>query len=159
MPRNLSKALLSSALCLLLVIATTPFKAGAQDAPPPGYTGQGAPLSPDDLRQLVAPIALYPDALVAQVFGAASYPDQVTAAAAWLQQNSYLTGKTLSDAVNNQPWEPSVKAITQFPSVLNDMAKNLSWTSALGEAYTTQTADVMAAVQFLRAKASPRRSS
>src|SRR5277367_2386355 len=150
---NFAKQFLSLALCLLLVLATTPSKAGAQAAPAEGYSGQGVPLSAEDLRQLVAPIALYPDALVAQIFGAASYPDQVTVAAAWLLQNSNLTGKTLTDVVNIQPWEPSVKAITQFPSVLNDMAKNLSWTSALGEAYTTQTADVMSAVQFLRAKA------
>jgi hypothetical protein len=151
-----TKHLLSTTLSLLLVIATTPFEARAQQSSPTGsngYSGQGAPLSADELQQLVAPIALYPDSLVAQILGAATFPDQVAAAASWLQQNSYLTGATLMQAVDAQPWEPSVKALTQFPSVLGNLATNLSWTSALGEAYHTQTADVMSAVQVLRAKA------
>ena len=121
--------------------------------PEGGYSGQGTPLSANDLQQLVAPIALYPDALVAQVLAAATYPDQVASANAWLQENKQLTGATLMQAVDAQPWDPGVKALTQFPSVLQNMAKNLSWTSALGEAYTTQGADVMSAVQVLRAKA------
>ena len=148
-----TKQLLSTALSLLLVMVTTPFEAGAQTAPGEGYSGQGAPLSDDELQQLVAPIALYPDSLVAQILGAASFPDQVALAASWLQQNSNLTGQTLMYAVNAQQWEPSVKAMTQFPSVLQNLAKNLSWTSALGEAFTTQGPAVMSAVQVLRAKA------
>ena len=82
-----------------------------------------------------------------------TFPDQVAAADNWLQQNSYLTGTNLMKAVDAQPWDPSVKALTQFPIVLDNMTKNLSWTSALGEAYHTQAADVMSAIQFLRAKA------
>jgi len=150
-----TKQLLSTALCFLLMITTVPFEVGAQQSTPgsTGYSGQGAPLSAEELQQLVAPIALYPDALVAQVLGAATFPDQVAFAASWLQQNSNLTGKTLMQAVDAQSWDPSVKALTQFPSVLGDLAKNLSWTSALGEAYHTQAADVMSAVQVLRAKA------
>jgi hypothetical protein len=101
----------------------------------------------------VAPIALYPDALVAQILSAATYPDQVAIAAYWLQQNSNKTGKDLMKAVNQQTWDPSVKALTQFPSVLDNMSKNLTWTSSLGEAYHNQQADVMSAVQTLRAKA------
>jgi hypothetical protein len=156
MTQTLRKQLLSTTLSLLLVIATTPFEAGAQQQPPAGptgYSGQGAPLSADELQQLVAPIALYPDALVAQILGAATFPDQIAYAASWLQQNSNLTGKTLMQAVDGQSWDPSVKALTQFPTVLGDLAKNLSWTSALGEAYHTQAAEVMSAVQVLRAKA------
>ena len=118
-----------------------------------GYSGQGAPLTAEELQQLVAPIALYPDALVAQVLAAATFPDQVAFVDDWLQQNKALTGKALMQSVDKQPWDPSVKALTQFPSVLDNMAKNLSWTSALGEAYNTQAADVMSAVQVLRAKA------
>jgi hypothetical protein len=144
------KQFLAMALSFLLVIGAMPLEGGAQQT---GYSGQGAPLSANDLQQLVAPIALYPDALVAQILGAASFPDQVAFAASWLQQNSNLTGKTLVYAVDAQQWDPSVKAITQFPSVLQSLATNLSWTSALGEAYTTQGADVMSAVQLLRAKA------
>ncbi len=101
----------------------------------------------------MAPIALYPDALVAQILGAATFPDQVAAADVWLQQNKSLTGSALTKAVDGQQWDPSVKALTQFPSVLDNLAKNLSWTSSLGEAYHTQAADVMSAVQVLRAKA------
>jgi hypothetical protein len=156
MIRILAKQLLSLALCFLLVLVTAPFEAGAQQpAPPPaaGYSGQGAPLTAADLQQLLAPIALYPDSLVAQILGAATFPDQVDAAAGWLQQNQSLTGNNLMKVVDQQPWDPSVKALTQFPSVLDNLAKNLSWTSSLGEAYHTQPADVMAAVQVLRAKA------
>ena len=151
-----AKQLLSATLSFLLVIATIPIQARAQSAPPSGsaeYSAQGAPLSTDELQQLTAPIALYPDALVAQILGASTFPDQIAAAAGWLQQNSNLTGTNLMKTVDAQPWDPSVKALTQFPSVLDNMAKNLSWTSALGEAYHTQAADVMSAIQVLRAKA------
>jgi Protein of unknown function (DUF3300) len=150
------KRILSTALSFLLVLAGVPFEAeGQQPAPPAstGYSGQGAPLTADELQQLAAPIALYPDALVAQILGAATFPDQVAFAADWLQQNKNLTGAALTKAVDTQSWDPSVKALTQFPSVLDNLAKNLSWTSALGEAYHTQAADVMAAVQVLRVKA------
>ncbi len=148
------KQLLAAALSFLLVILpAVPIEAVGQQPAPTGYSGQGVPLSADDLQQLVAPIALYPDALVAQILGAATFPDQVAAAAGWLQQNQSLTGTALTQAIDGQPWDPSVKALTQFPSVLDNLAKNLSWTSSLGEAYHTQAADVMTAVQVLRAKA------
>lgn len=112
-----------------------------------------APLSADQLNSLVAPIALYPDALVAQVLAAAANPDQVTYADDWLAQNRNLTGQALAQAVDQQSWDPSVKALTQFPSVLDNLAHNLSWTSSLGQAFADQQADVMAAVQAMRAKA------
>ena len=157
MIRTFANQLLSMTLSFLLVITTVPSVVPAQEAPAPpasgGYSGQGAHLSAEELQQLVAPIALYPDALVAQVLGAATFPDQVAFAASWLQQNSRLSGKKLMKAVDAQSWDPSVKALTQFPSVLANLATNLSWTSALGEAYHTQAADVMGAIQFLRAKA------
>ena len=156
MIETFTKQFLSTTLSLLLLIATTPFEAGAQQSgqqEPAGSSGQGAPLSADELQQLVAPIALYPDALVAQILGAATFPDQLASASGWLQQNKNLTGTALTQAVDTQTWDPSVKALTQFPSVLDNLAKNLSWTSALGEAYHTQAADAMAAVQVLRTKA------
>jgi hypothetical protein len=156
MIRTFTRQLLSMTLSFLLLITTAPFEAGAQQAAPTSsteYSGQGAPLSADELQQLVAPIALYPDALVAQVLGASTFPDQIAYANNWLLQNQSLTGKALMHAVDSQAWDPSVKGLTQFPSVLDNMAKNLSWTSALGEAYHTQAADVMTAIQFLRAKA------
>ena len=153
MIRTFAKQLLSVGLSFLLVITAMQSEAGAQQPAPTESTGGAAPLSANDLQQLVAPIALYPDALVAQVLGAATFPDQVANAAAWLQQNKQLTGESLMKAVDKQAWDPSVKALTQFPSVLDNLAKNLSWTSALGEAYHNQAADVMAAVQVLRAQA------
>jgi hypothetical protein len=156
MIRTFPKRFFSTALSFLLLITAGPFETlGQQPAPPEstGYSGQGAPLSANELQQLVAPIALYPDALVAQILGAATFPDQVASANGWLQQNKNLTGTALMQAVNTQPWDPSVQALTQFPSVLDNLAKNLSWTSALGEAYHTQTADVMSAIQVLRGKA------
>jgi hypothetical protein len=110
-------------------------------------------LSTSDLQALVAPIALYPDALVAQILAGATFPDQVAVADYWLQQNKNLTGNALMQAVDQQSWDPSVKALTQFPSVLDNLAKNLTWTSSLGEAYHNQSADVMAAIQTLRAQA------
>ncbi len=112
-----------------------------------------APLSADQLNSLVAPIALYPDALVAQVLAAAANPEQISYADDWLAQNRSLTGQALAQAVDQQSWDPSVKALTQFPSVLDNLAHNLSWTSSLGQAFANQQSDVMAAVQVMRARA------
>src|ERR1700761_3935720 len=112
-----------------------------------------APLSSDALNALVAPIALYPDALVAQVLAASTYPDEVAIADYWLGQNKSMSSSDLATAVNNQTWDPSVKALCQFPSVLDNMAHNLAWTSSLGQAYENQQSDVMNAVQVMRAKA------
>ncbi len=130
--------------------STTTPTAGST-APP--YSGQGVPATAAELQSLVAPIALYPDALVAQILSAATFPDQIGAASYWMQQNPTLTGSALMQAVNKQTWDPSVKALTQFPTVLNNMAKNLAWTSQLGEDYHNQPADVMKAIQTLRAQA------
>jgi uncharacterized membrane protein YgcG len=127
-----------------IVLATSP--ANAQEAPP-------ANLTATQIDALVAPIALYPDALVAQVLAASTYPNEVAEADQWLKDNSNLQGQALVDAVNQQQWDPSVQALTQFPSVLDNMTNNLSWTSALGSAFYNQQADVMASVQRLRAQA------
>jgi hypothetical protein len=118
-----------------------------------GNPAETAPMSASELQALVAPIALYPDALVAQILGASTFPDEVAVADYWLQQNKNLTGNALMQAVDQQSWDPSVKALTQFPSVLDNLAKNLTWTSSLGEAYHAQSADVMTAIQTLRAQA------
>jgi len=158
MIKTFADRLLSVALSVLLVVPPFLSEAGAQqqgqNAPAQNASGGGAaPFSANDLQQLVAPIALYPDALVAQVLGAATFPDQVQNADGWLQKNKNLTGDALMKAVDQQPWDPSVKALTQFPSVMDNLTKNLSWTSTLGEAYHNQPNDVMAAVQKLRAEA------
>ncbi|WP_047491514.1 DUF3300 domain-containing protein [Terriglobus sp. TAA 43] len=156
MVRSCFKQFLAVVLSLLLVFPASEMQALAQQQAPAPAADSGqepAPLSAAELEQVLAPIALYPDALVAQVLGAATFPDQVTAASDWLQQNKNLTGTSLAQAVDKQPWDPSVKALTQFPSVLDNMVKNLSWTSSLGEAYHTQPTQVMTAIQSLRAKA------
>jgi len=150
---------LSCMVACALVLAMFSFPAFAQDdsAPPPDQQApeQPAPsqLSPDQLQQLVAPIALYPDALVAQILAAAAYPTQIVEAERYVEANPSLKGKELGDAVDQQDWDPSVKALTQFPSVLANMNKDLSWTSELGDANYNQQADVMSAIQFMRQKA------
>jgi hypothetical protein len=118
-----------------------------------GGAADSAPLSEKELRSLVAPIALYPDPLVAQMLAAATFPDQVAVASYWLQQHRSLNGQVLMDAANSQPWNASVKGLVGFPSVLDNMSNNLNWTSALGEAYHNQPGEVMAAIQTLRAQA------
>jgi hypothetical protein len=110
-------------------------------------------MSASELEALVAPIALYPDALVAQILAAATFPDQVAIADYWFHENETLTGTSLMQAVDKQSWSSSVKALTEFPSVLDNLAKNLTWTSSLGEAYHNQPSEVMEAIQTLRAKA------
>ena len=107
----------------------------------------------DELHQLVAPIALYPDALVGQILAASQYPTQVVEAARWLQTNSGLSPEQLAQGANSQSWDPSVKSLTAFPNVLDNMNTNLSWTSALGEAYYSDPQGVLQAVQVMRAQA------
>jgi hypothetical protein len=121
----------------------------AQAPPPGGY----APLDATQLDQLVAPVALYPDALVAQVLTASTFPDQVNDANNWLHQNGGMPPDQLAAAVNGMPWDPSVKALAEFPTVLDNMARNASWTAALGNAYYNQPGDVMNAVQAMRFQA------
>ena len=103
-----------------------------------------------ELQQLVAPIALYPDALVAQVLAASTNPTDVVEAARWIQQNKSLKGDQLVAAVEKQPWDPSLKALSQFPEVLNNMSQNLAWTSGLGDSYYNDPNGVMNAIQVLR---------
>ena len=143
----------SLSLFLSLALVTFANAANAVEQESSGGTGDSAPQTPEQLQALVAPIALYPDPLVAQVLGASTFPDQVAVANYWLQQHKDLTGSSLMQEVNGQSWDASVKALTQFPSVLNNMANNLSWTSSLGEAYHNQQSDVMAAIQTLRHQA------
>src|SRR5580700_46605 len=113
------------------------------------YTQQ----TPEQLQQLVAPIALYPDSLVSQILAASTFPEQVVEADRWVQAHPDLKGTDLGQAVDVLPWDPSVKALTAFPSVLGNMDKNLSWTSSLGDAYYNQQSDVMEAVQVMRQRA------
>ena len=115
----------------------------------PAYT----PPTAAQLISLLAPVAVFPDKLVAQVLAASSYPDQITQANVWLSQNASLKGDALQQAIDKQDWDPSVKAIAVFPDVLHQMANNIPWTTALGEAYVNDPNDVMNAIQSLRAQA------
>jgi hypothetical protein len=124
--------------------AAPPPAAAAEPGPPPGAA------TAQELQELVSPIALYPDVLVAQILAGSTYPTQVVEADRWLKQNPNLTGDQLAAQVNQQPWDPSIKSLTQFPTVLQTMNDSLAWTSALGEAYYNQPADVMNAIQVLR---------
>jgi uncharacterized membrane protein YgcG len=161
--KNLFGSVMSCVVVLLVLAAAgslwaSPLQVQAsgpagQVRPPSSSQPVSAPLTPDQLQQLVAPIALYPDSLVAQILAASAYPTQIVEANRFLQQNPNLKGAALGAEVDKQDWDPSVKAMTQFPSVLADLDKNLSWTSELGDANYNQQADVMAAIQFLRGKA------
>jgi Protein of unknown function (DUF3300) len=128
-----------------------------QAAPPqdqaPADQNTYEPLSKEQLGRLVAPIALYPDALVAQILAASSNPSQIVDANEWLKAHPGLTPADLGAQVDKQPWDPSVKALVQYPSVLANLSSNLGWTSELGDAYFNQPKDVMKAVQEMRKKA------
>jgi uncharacterized membrane protein YgcG len=105
------------------------------------------------LQELVAPIGLYPDSLVASILAASGYPAQITEANNWLAPRRNLRPEDLAAQTDNQSWDASVKALLPFPPVLQNMASNLSWTSELGDAYTSQQADVMNAIQEMRRRA------
>jgi hypothetical protein len=144
---KVSKQFLIVAICCSLLAFNARAQSSGQQLP------SVAPPPAQDLHQLVAPIALYPDALVAQILAAATYPTEIVEADRWMQSHSGLTGEALAQQVDQQPWDPTVKALTQFPSVLENMDKNLAWTSSLGDAYANQQQDVMDEVQTLRQQA------
>jgi hypothetical protein len=137
-----------------LLLATVPSGFAYQNDPSDPASPAPAPRqTPEQLQQLVAPIALYPDALVAQILAAATYPTEIVEADRWMQQNPNLSGQQLANEVDKQPWDPSVKPLVQSPSVLANLDKNLSWTSSVGDAYVNQQQDVMDAVQVMRHRA------
>ena len=110
-------------------------------------------LPPEQLNKLVAPIALYPDSLVAQILAASAYPTQIVEADRMIRENPSLKGRDLAEAVDRQDWDPSVKSLAEFPTVLANLDRDLSWTSELGEAYQNQPDDVTRAIQDMRHKA------
>src|SRR5271169_4684973 len=161
---RLARQILISGLSFGVFFATGLQNAAAQeDAQPPVQSEdqvqqdarkpQPAPQTPEQIQRLVAPIALYPDSLVAQILAASTFPEEVVEADRWVQAHPDLKGEALGQAVDQEQWDPSVKALAAFPSVLGNMDKNLSWTSSLGDAYYNQQQDVMDAVQVMRRKA------
>lgn len=156
------RKILAFVLAFGILFASSPAHAtafmpqGAPQQPANGAGGedqQDAPLTSQEIDNLVAPIALYPDALVAQILGGATYPDEIVEADRFVKANKNLSANDLMTKVNTESWDPSVKALTQFPSVLDNMSQNLSWTSALGQASYYQQKDVLDAVQRLRKQA------
>lgn len=127
----------------------------AQQPPPqpPGPQAPAARLSPPQLDTLVAPVALYPDRLLSQILVASTYPLEVAEAAQWVQQNPGVQGSQLVDAARQQNWDPSVQALVVFPDVLTRLSSDIRWTTDLGNAFLAQQADVMNAVQRMRAQA------
>ncbi|QGZ58347.1 DUF3300 domain-containing protein [Paraburkholderia acidiphila] len=139
-------------VCLLVFALLVLLFAGAQavraqDAPQP------APYKPEELEALVAPIALYPDSVLAQVLMASTYPLEIVHAARWVKEHPKVKGDDAVKAVQDQSWDTSVKSLVAFPQVLEPMSDKLDWTQKLGDAFLAQEKDVLDAVQRLRARA------
>ena len=115
--------------------------------------GKDKPFKQEELDQLLAPVALYPDSLLAQIFMASTYPLEVVQAERWAKENKDLKGEALTSALEKENWDPSVKSLVNFPQVLEMMNEKLDWTQKLGDAFLAQQKDVMDTVQKLRAKA------
>jgi hypothetical protein len=145
---------LAALLAALILLQGVPSLVFAQTTQPASAAAPQAPtFKPEAIEQLVAPIALYPDPLLAQVLMASTYPLEVVEAARWQKENPTLKDKALEDALQQQTWDPSVKSLTAFPPVLTMLNEKLDWTQKLGDAFLAQQNDVMDAVQRLRVKA------
>ena len=132
------------------------YAAFAQSPPPnaaPANAPPGALMPPQQLDDLVAPVALYPDPLLAEVLAASTYPMEIAEAQQWLRDHPKWKPSKLMDAAKKQNWDPSVQGLVAFPDVLAQLTQNMSWTTQLGNAFLAQQADVMQAVQRMRAKA------
>ena len=156
-PRQLPKGLLAVACACLLVPGEGVVL--AQAAPPADAQKAAAPaeaatrLPPEQLDSIVAPIALYPDPLLAQVLAASTYPLEVVQLQQWLAKNAKLKDKELADAVAKQPWDPAVQSMAAFPDAVKRLGDDIQWTTDLGNAFLAQQGDVMEACQRMRKKA------
>ncbi len=158
MTKSLNRTVLAGAF----LIASTGMPAFGQNYPPQGYQypeGYQSPQGYQDqyggqqLGNLLAPIALYPDSLLSQVLVAATFPQQIADASQWLSQFGYLQGEARLEAARQQNWDASVQALVAFPDVLQRLAQDPQWTSELGNAFLNNQAAVMSAVQDLRVRA------
>lgn len=134
-------------LLMLAFVSAAPYAALAQNPAPP------APYKPEEIEALVAPIALYPDSVLSQVLMASTYPLEIVHAARWSKEHPKLKGDEAVKAVQDQPWDTSVKSLVAFPQILEPMNEKIDWTQKLGDAFLAQEKDVLAAVQRLRARA------
>src|SRR6185369_3862830 len=151
-------AILRSVLAILCALALIPGDTLADTLPVGQETAssaknQAAKIPPEQLDSLVAPIALYPDPMLAQTLAASTYPLEIIQLQQWLENNKSLKDKALSDAVAKQSWDPSVQSMAALPDVVNRLANDVQWTTDLGNAFLAQQSDVMEAVQRMRKKA------
>jgi hypothetical protein len=151
--RSLCSQIMAVTCSVLLINGSVPplaqARSGQQAAAP-----EAAPTIPNDqLDSLVAPIALYPDPLLAQVLAASTYPLEIIQLQQWLTKNKGLSDQALADAVMKEDWDPSVQALAALPDVAKRLADDIKWTTDLGNAFLAQQSDVMDAVQRMRAKA------
>ena len=141
-----------------VTIAGMPLVGAADDVAPAGDPmaaglSRAVTLAPDQLADLVAPLALYPDGLLSQVLVASTYPLEVVQAQQWVRRNGRLKGQELTEAARQQRWDASVQALVAFPDVLARLNEDVEWTTDLGNAFLAQEADVLAAVQRMRSRA------
>src|SRR6476620_12452179 len=132
----------------ILAYMPAPMQAAASSTP-----SQAAKIPPDQLASRVAPIALYPDPLLAQTLAASTYPLEIVQLQQWLAKNPGLKDKALADAVAKQPWDPSIQSMAPLPDLVKRLGDDIQWTTELGNAFLAQQADVMTAVQRMRKKA------
>jgi Protein of unknown function (DUF3300) len=156
--RNIFRTSFRGLLVVVCAIAIAPgdtlanvgFVRSAQESTP---QAQSTRIPPDQLDSLVAPIALYPDPLLAQTLAASTYPLEIIQLQQWLERNKNLNDKALADAVAKEPWDPSVQALAALPDVVKRLANDIQWTTDLGNAFLAQQSEVMDAVQRMRKKA------
>ena len=158
MKREPKGAIFRSVLAILCAVTLIPgdtlaYTPQKSSAPKPAPPGQAARIPPEQLDSLVAPIALYPDPLLAQSLAASTYPLEIILLQQWLEENKTLKEKELADAVTKQSWDPSVQALAALPAVVKRLADDIQWTTDLGNAFLAQQSDVMDAVQRMRKKA------
>jgi hypothetical protein len=152
-------ALFRSVLAILCTIVLLPgdtfayTSSGSQESVSSPQNQAASKIPPDQLDSLVAPIALYPDPLLAQALAASTYPLEIIQLRQWLEKNKTLKDKALADAAAKQPWDPSVQALAALPEVVKRLADDIQWTADLGNAFLAQQSDVMDAVQRMRKKA------
>jgi len=134
-------------ICIIALMLIAPMEVISQEG------GTAKAFKQEELDQMLAPIALYPDSLLTQVLMASTYPLEVVQADRWARQNKAMKGDALAKALEAQPWDPSVKSLVNFPDVLTMMSEKLDWTQKVGDAFLAQQKDVMGTIQNLRKKA------
>ena len=151
LPKKLRE--LVALVCIFVLVAGDTLAIVGPQGKPTSSTTQPSKIPADQLDSLVAPVALYPDPLLAQVLAASTYPLEIMQLQQWLSKNKGLKDKALADAVSKQPWDPSVQALAALPEAANRLANDIQWTADLGNAFLAQESDVMDAVQRMRKKA------